>query len=40
MDQNFNGAYNTCDDFYDWFGNDTDDDNDTCTDECSEPSEC
>jgi hypothetical protein len=41
MDQSFNGDYDFCDDFYDWFGNDTDDDtDDDCQEECSEPSEC
>lgn len=44
QDQNFNGDYSFCEDFYDTFGNDTDDEDDDedgeCEEQCSAPSTC
>lgn len=43
QDDNYNADYTTCDDFYDTWGNDTDDEDDEddeCVDECSDPQAC
>jgi hypothetical protein len=44
QDENYNGDYTYCEEFYDTFGNDThndtDDEDDECPEECSDPQDC